>query len=180
MSYYGYNPPYLQPPTTRPEDSNNYPNNSDASRPTNAYSSSSYQPLSAYQSQHGRQQQQTHSRPISQATGSHSSRSYSGLDNSAGASRQTANSYKNRGYEKTGESSAAHQSLKTTYTSSHPDTTALGNLAYASSLGQHQQPLLSQIIDYNRAQGGTNYGSSDSYGMDSAPLSPAEHQKVDD
>ena len=116
----------------------------DDSRLNNSYSNGTYQPLSAYQSDYQRQQQQD------QAPSTLSGYSRGGP-------------YPNQGYGNL-PASTAEQNLSNSYTTTRPDTSALGNLAYASSLGQSSQPSLAQLIDYNRSRGSSNYSENASYG----------------
>ncbi|KAL9126417.1 MAG: hypothetical protein Q9217_004528 [Psora testacea] len=89
------------------------------------------------------------------------------------------NPHTNQNYGENGTSSAGQQDTTTSHASSRPDTTALGNLAYASSLGQNQlQPSVSHIIDNNRIQGKTDYSDMSSYGVISAPPIFQNHQRV--
>ncbi|KAG8527739.1 uncharacterized protein KY384_007893 [Bacidia gigantensis] len=128
-------PPYQQNPNSFPQDS----------RMSDSYSSAQYQPLSAYQSKTDHQKQQ--------------SQGYeTGVNNHA-----TGYSSQSSGH--LGTSSGGTQGRLDAYVSSGPDTTALGNLAYASSLGQGQnqsqnQSSLSQLIDSNRARNTSKYGNS--------------------
>lgn len=69
------------------------------------------------------------------------------------------------------------QDSRTGYTTDgRPDTTALGNLAYASTLGRDNG--LTQQNMYNRTQ---NYGSTGSYGVNSVTPAPyvGGHQRAD-
>lgn len=68
------------------------------------------------------------------------------------------------------------------------DTTALGNLAYASSLGQgpRHQPAsnrenlsLQPISDYNTSQAAVTYGESSSYGLASMASNGYDHRRSD-
>lgn len=68
------------------------------------------------------------------------------------------------------------------------DTTALGNLAYASSLGQdsrHQSTptrenaSLQPISDYNRSQAAATYGESASCGLTSTASNAYDHRRSD-
>ena len=165
MSYSGYNQfsPYYQPPQQSSQQTNSGSNSG------GAYSSnSSYQPLSAYQSEQQRQQQQQHQSHNQSSHQSNSNYNSQGYGNSSvTSSAQAALSYGNQSYGGVGSSSGRNNDPSNTYASSRPDTTALGNLAYASSLGPDQQQQqsslsLSQLIDYNRSRSG--YGTSGGYG----------------
>ena len=63
------------------------------------------------------------------------------------------------------------------------DTTALGSLAYASSLGQNSRnnSSLQQIIDYNRQQARESYSHSPTYntGVSTSTSGPYDHQQSD-
>lgn len=181
MSYSGYNQfsPYYQPPQQTSQQNNS------SSNTGGAYSSdSSFQPLSAYQSEQQRQQQQQQQQQQHQSHNQSSHQSNSNYDpqgygNNSVTSAQAALSYGNQNYGGLGSSSGRNNDPSNTYASSRPDTTALGNLAYASSLGpeqqrQQQQSSLSQLIDYNRSRSG--YGTSGGYGGTS-DTNPS-HQRV--
>lgn len=124
---------------------------------TEGYQNSSYQPLSTYQTS---QQQSQSSAPQSTSSSAytHGTQGYSNI-NGAGTSRA--------------------QEKRTSYTTNRrqTDTTALGNLAYASTLGRDNTPS-SQDTNYNRTQ---TYGSSGSYGINSAIPAPygVSHQQLD-
>ena len=184
MSYSGYNQfsPYYQQPPQQSSQQNNSNSNSGG-----AYSSnSSFQPLSAYQSEQQRQQQQQHQSHNQSSHQSNSNYNSQGYGNtSVTSSAQAALSYGNQSYGGLGSSNGRNNDPSNTYTSSRPDTTALGNLAYASSLGPDQQQQqqqqqqsslsLSQLIDYNRSRSG--YGTSGGYAGTSD--TSHSHQRVD-
>ena len=186
MSYSGYNQfsPYYQSPQQSSQQNHSGPNSG------GAYSSnSSFQPLSAYQSEQQRQQQpqqqqqqhQTHNQSSHQSNSNYDSHGYG--NTSVTSSAQAALSYGNQSYGGLGSSNGRNNDTSNTYASSRPDTTALGNLAYASSLGPGQQQQqqqqsnlsLSQLIDYNRARSG--YPTSGGYGGTSD--TSHSHQRVD-
>lgn len=156
MSYNGYtNPnsysPYFQG-TTGQDGREQY---TDQSRHSAGYQNSSYQPLSAYQT--------TQQHPQSSAPRSAS-----------------ISAYGNQGYGNVnGPGSSRSQDGRANYTTGgrQTDTTALGNLAYASTLGRGNTPL-QQNMNYTRTQ---DYGGSTSYGVNSTMPAQygAGHQRTD-
>ena len=146
MSYKGYNnsnsySPYFQQNTGQ----NGRGQYQEQAVNTSAYQSHSYQPLSAYQSH---QQHTQSSTPQSVSASTYGNHDYRNVNTSAGTSAQDSRG----GYPNSGRS---------------VDTSALGDLAYASSLGRGN-PSLRQMIDHNRTQNTASYGNSNSYGMSSA------------
>ena len=147
MSYHGYNQhsPYWQ-------------QNAGQGTPQNAGQNvaqprTSYQPLSAYQSN------QHSARPsISQP-----------------AENSSAASYSTEGYGNinlNGGANVRPQDLPTSYASTNDrasldGATALGNLAYASSLGRSGSAQ--QLGNYNRQQGNSSYGTVSPYGTIPTP-----------
>ena len=111
------------------------------SRNTAGYQNNSYQLLSAYQ------QQAQYFAPQAASISAHGNQGYRNLNASGTRSKDSKGNYANIG-----------QSV---------DTSALGNLAYASSLGR-DNPSLQQIIDYNGTQNTASYGNNGSCGMNSA------------
>ena len=150
MSYNGYNQysPYWQQNTgqTTPQSAGQ----------NVAQSRTSYQPLSAYQSN------QQPARPsIPQPA-----------EDSSGAS-YTTEGYGNRTLN--GAANGHPQDLRTSYATTNDrasldGATALGNLAYASSLGRNGSAQ--QLGTYNRQQSNSNYGSASPYGIVSTPPIP--------
>ena len=120
-----------------------------------------YQPLSAYQSN-----QQFTQPPASQPAE---------ISNSA--------SYSSQGYGNTpvnGAGNGRPQDYRATYTGTNDrasldGATALGNLAYASSLGR--DGLAKQVAN-NRQQSTSNYGTASPYGINTASL--AQNRPVDE
>ena len=112
-----------------------------------AQSRNSYQPLSAYQSN-----QQPPRPPISQSA-----------ENPSGASYSTEG-YGNISYAGTKDRASLD------------GATALGNLAYASSLGRNGPAQ--QLGNYNRQQGNSNYGTVSSYGT--VPTPPVQSRADDE
>ena len=171
MSYNNYNQfsPYYQQPAPSSQSSAGH-HYSNESKSTSSYSNSNFQPLSAYQSDYQRQQSQPNQSQSNNQSDSYGSHPYT---NRSGAPATSAiSSYSSQNYSGVGTSAAGEQQDSNSYASSRPDTSALGNLAYASSLGQdQQQPSLSQIIDYNRTR--TNYGSSGYTANSTASVSQA-------
>lgn len=148
MSYNSYNQysPYWQQPAgqTTPQSAGQ------VGQPQN-----SYQPLSAYQNN----QQPSHS-SVSQPAGSSSSASYSGQG------------YGNLNSTGSGRSQDSRPAYTFTNDSASIDgATALGNLAYASSLGRDNS--LQQMANYNRQQSNANYGTPSPYGVNSTPQVPS-------
>lgn len=146
MSYNGYSSsnhnysPYAYQPTAPHDSRSQY---HDQPRGNDGYQSGSYQPLSAYQS---------FQRPQSTAPQSTS-----------------VNAYSSQGYNSlTGSNGGAAQDSRAGYTDarSSVDTTALGNLAYASSLGRESSSQ-QQSWNYGRAQNTSGYGTSNPYGANS-------------
>ena len=155
MSYSGanqYSPYYQakdyasQTPASRQQPSGSL--YQDQSRVNGSYSTSDYQPLSAYQSQVQQPQQQQNE------------------EKSGSSSYGRSTSYNNQSYGGYTNAHTTEQNLSSSYATTGPDTSPPGNLAYASRLGQSQdsQPSLSQIIDHNRARGLTNYRMPSQYG----------------
>ena len=144
------------------------------SRSNASYGSSSFQPLSAYQSEHQRAQNQP--QPSSQSTDNYAGHSYTSV--SVAPSNQSTNSYSGQHYGGVEASTGAPQDPSGSYTNDRPDTTALGSLAYASSLGQDQpQPSLAQLIDYNRSR--TSYSATGGgYDTTSGTSVSREHQRA--
>ena len=73
--------------------------------------------------------------------------------------------HENHGYGDSNASRTRLQDSRSNQAHSGPsaDTSALGNLAYASSL-RRENPSLQQIADYNRAQNTASYGNGTSFG----------------
>lgn len=121
------------------------------SRGNNAYQQNTYQPLSAYQTN-----QPASSAPQSNSSGS----AYHDSVHGSGA--------------------GGRQDSRTKYNDvrSSVDTTALGNLAYASSLGRDTSNL-HHTIGYNRGQNTTGYSASSSCGSSIASPIPygSMHQR---
>jgi len=142
MSYNGYSnstnsySPYYQQPAGQ-EGRAQY---TEQPRGNNARQSNSYLPLSAYQSD----------QPPS----------------SAPQSRNAVTAYNDQGYG--GAAVGGRQDLRAGDLDgrSSVDTTALGNLAYASSLGRDNSNL-QQVMSYNRAQNIPGYSTPKSYGINS-------------
>ncbi len=111
----------------------------DHARGNKGYQSNSYQPLSAYQN-------------------SHSQQSAPAQSSNAGMA------YNDTGYG--GGPSSGGQDSRAAYSNSRSsvDTTALGNLAYASSLGRDNTDL-QQTMSYNRSQNPASYSMPSSYGI---------------
>lgn len=156
MSYNGYNQysPYWQQTAgqTTPQSTGQI------GQPKN-----SYQPLSSYQNTH----QPSHS-SISQSAGYSSSASYDspGYGNLSGAGAGAANG-------RSQESRPAY--TNTNDRASIDGATALGNLAYASSLGRDGP--MQQAASYNRQQSSATYGTASPFGVNSAP--PIQYQTGD-
>ena len=166
MSINGYNQfsPYYQQPQ---------PSQQSGSLPNDSYGSSSFQSLSAYQSDH---QEHDRMQPNNRSTNVYAGQSYA--SGSVAPSNQTTNSYSGQNYGGIGTKAGAAQDSSSSYSSSRPDTTALGSLAYASSLGQAKpQPTLAQLIDYNRARG--NYNATSGYDKSSMATVSHGHQRVE-
>ena len=114
----------------------------------------SYQPLSAYQSS-----QQATPTSVSQSA-----------ENSSGTS------YGSQGYGNvavSGAGSGRSQDFRSSYTNTNDrasldGATALGNLAYASSLGRDGSSQ--QITNYSQQQSSSNYGTASPYRTTPAPL----------
>ena len=176
MSYNGYNQfsPYYQQQSPQQNSSGQYTN--DASL-NGSYPSNSFQPLNAYQSDHQRQQP-TQNATSSSELNSKTYRNQNYTSTSITPSNQSTAPYINQNNGRERDFSGFSQDSSSAYANLSPDTSALGNLAYASSLGQDQpQPSLAQLIDHNRSRPSngatganpTNSGSAVSHG----------HQKVE-
>lgn len=144
MSYTGYNQysPYWQH-TPGQTTAQNAGHNVGQSR-------ASYQPLSAYQNNQ-QQSQSSISQPAGNAGSAYGSPGYGNVNmNEArnGRSQESRVGYTNANDR-----------------ASIDGATALGNLAYASSLGRD-----GSLSNTNRHQSNTNYGTASSYGVASAPL----------
>lgn len=127
----------------------------DHARGNKGYQSNSYQPLSAYQNSHTQQ--------------------------SAPAQSSNAGmAYNDTGYG--GGPSSGGQDSRAAYSNSRSsvDTTALGNLAYASSLGRDNTDL-QQNMSYNRPQNPASYSMPNSYGINHSNTLQygADHQRRD-
>ena len=118
---------------------------SNDSRLAGNYSSSTYQPLSAYQSEHQRQmqqqQEQTQSTPPSNG---YSSIGYTGNP-----------SYSTASYGSLGATTTAEPNQISSYTTARPNA-----IGYTEEASGQARSNLAQLIDYNRARGTTNYGTS--------------------
>ncbi len=110
-------------------------------RGNEGYQTNSYQPLSAYQSSQAQQ-------------------------SSPAQSTNPGTAYNETGYG--GGALGGRQDTRAGYSDrlSSVDTTALGNLAYASSLGRDNTEL-QQSMGYNRAHNTAGYSDSPSYGINS-------------
>ncbi|KAK4691812.1 hypothetical protein P7C71_g5272, partial [Lecanoromycetidae sp. Uapishka_2] len=147
--------PYYQPVTGR-DVRGKYP---DQSGNTGGYQNGLYQPLSAYQTT---SQQAQSSAPQSANT--------------------SAYTYDSQAYgNMNGMGTSKPQDTRPGYTAAgrQTDTTALGNLAYASTLGRDSNAL-PQSTNYNRTQDSPGSGSG-SYGINTIVPSPygAGHQRTD-
>ena len=157
MSYNGYNQysPYYQGGSSNSQQQHGQPSAGsqyqNESRTNGAYSSGTYQPLSAYQSEHQRKQQHNNSWPSTQSGNTHNSPGYGSND-----------SYGGQSYGNAVAGTTAEQSFSNSYSTTRSDGNNLGNLAaYASAIGQDsQQPTLSQLIEYNRSREKANYGAT--------------------
>lgn len=147
MSYNGYTQysPYWQP-------------NSGQSNPQNAgqnvaQSRASYQPLSAYQNSHQSAQPSISHPAKSSSDASYGTKGYGNMSvNGAGNGRP-------QDYPASYAGTNDRASLD--------GATALGNLAYASSLGR--QGSAQQLATNNRQQSNSNYGTANPYGGMSTP-----------
>lgn len=127
----------------------------DGSSSSEGYQAGLYQPQNGYQNQQNPQQ------PTTQA-----------LSQNVGA-------YGSQGYSSTGTLGNQH-AMRGTYTTSQPDTTALGKLAYASRMVQNpSQEAVRQATAAYRQQDNTSYGKSNAYGA-SAPVSTGYGQQRTD
>ncbi|CAD6591589.1 MAG: hypothetical protein ASARMPREDX12_005267 [Alectoria sarmentosa] len=123
-----------------------------------------YQPLSAFQNN----QQPSHS-STSQPAG-----------NSSGASYGSPG-YVDLNMNGAGAGNGRSQDSRPAYTNTNDrasidGATALGNLAYASSLGRDGS--MQQVPSYNRQQNHANYGTTNPYGVNSAP--PIQYRTGDE
>lgn len=129
--------------------------NTEQARGNEGYQNSSYQPLSAYQSSQAQQ-------------------------SSPAQSTNSRTTYNDTGYG--GGALGGRQDSRAGYSDSRSsvDTTALGNLAYASSLGRDNTEL-QQAMSYNRAQNSAGYSVPASYGINSGnPIQyGTDHQPTD-
>ena len=155
MSYNGYNQysPYWQQPASQTTPQSTAQNV--------GHSRASYQPLSAYQSN-----QQFSQPSVSQPAETSSSASYG-----------------SQGYGNTplnGSGNGRPQDYRAAYTGTNDrasldGATALGNLAYASSLGRDGS---AKQVANNWQQGTSNYGTTSPYGINSTSL--AQNRTIDE
>lgn len=129
--YNQYSPYSWQQQSNGQDGRGQYQNTSRLSGP---YPSNSYQPLSAYQTSVERQTQPSLPQPAKAPVNSYGSQGYGNFNTTEPDSRDT----------------------QASYVGSRADTSAMGNLAYAS-----------QVIDYNRTQTPTNHSNTYASGTNS-------------
>ncbi|KAI4108846.1 MAG: hypothetical protein L6R37_000845 [Teloschistes peruensis] len=159
--YNNYSPYFRQPTGPGEPGHNSYQNtaHTTAQYPSQVYSSTTQinqnQPLSAYAPQQKQQQQQQQA-------------SFS--PNASTVDRSSASHDRHGDRSTAGQYQDAREGYGFTARSSN-DTTTLGNLAHASTLGDssrssagtRENASLQQIIDYNRSRGSYGYGGSIAY-----------------
>ena len=176
MSYNGYSQfsPYYQQPPPQQNGGSQHPYDP---RLNGSYPSTPFQPLSAYDSDNERQQSTEKSIQSNKSSNTYGKQSYAST--SVAPNDPSPAPYINHNYGGVRVSSSASQDSSIAYANSRPDTSALGNLAYVSSLNQDQpHTSLAQLIDYNRsrdARGATGEG----YQTNSTSPVSHGHQRVE-